>query len=260
MPDKPRYYSDEYLWQIGEKFAEISNKTDELLLAFARQEFKSNQAWEYARHGFSRRLGTLRHCIIGVFRTIPPEMSEVPTKAALYDAQVYLQSFIANVYGCVDNLAWVWTYEKGIKIERRRVGLRQKHSELRATFSSEFQNYLRGMSGWFDYLTEYRDALGHRIPLYIPPGSVLQRNMEAYSAIEARIHNALFAHDTAEYDRLSGEQDKLRIFQPTIIHSFNESKGLINFHAQMIADFLTVKELAYQFLDELKRRLADGVG
>src|SRR5258705_3509371 len=31
---------------------------------------------------------------------------------------------------------------------------------------------LSKLDTWFEYLVEYRDALAHRIPLYIPPGGV----------------------------------------------------------------------------------------
>jgi hypothetical protein len=247
-----RYYSDEFLAQLQTKYATVSNKTDELLIAFMRQQFKNEQAREYARHGFQRRLGTLRHCIQGVFRVIPPETAKVPLKPVLYDAQIYLQSFIANVYGCTDNLAWVWAYEQELGLDRSQVGLRQKHSKLRASFSPKFQAYLVGMNRWFDYVTEYRDALGHRIPLYIPPGGVPKENLDAFKDLDARMVAALNAFNPNEYDRLSEEQSKLLIFQPLIIHSYKEATGLPRFHAQLLADFLTVEEIAYKILNELK--------
>jgi hypothetical protein len=64
----------------------------------------------------------------------------VPNRNVLHDAQINIQAFIANVYGCIDNLAWVWVHEGGLekKIGRMRVGLREKHTELRATLPRNF--------------------------------------------------------------------------------------------------------------------------
>jgi hypothetical protein len=54
----------------------------------------------------------LRRCIDNVFRIIPPGAVKVPSKARLYDAQINIQAFVANVYGIVDNLTWIWVYEQ----------------------------------------------------------------------------------------------------------------------------------------------------
>ena len=245
------YYEDQHIAELRRQFRTIDHRTDELLIAFARQQLKDVQATEYWRHGFSRRLGTLRHCIQGVFRVIPPEMADVPPKEVLYDAQVYLQAFVANVYGCMDNLAWVWNFEKALGLGRGDVGLRSKHKKLRASFSAEFQTYIAGMDKWFEYITEYRDALGHRIPLYIPPGVVPKKSRPKYDELDVKIVTAMNRLDVEEADRLSDEQSKLLVFQPLIIHSYKEATGLPRFHAQLLADFATVEEIAYKVLKEL---------
>ena len=60
-------------------------------------------------------------------------------------------------------------------------------------------------------------------------------------------------HDHAEYDRLAGEQMKLGRFRPWVQHSFEEKAKPIVFHAQMLADFNTVDELARKMLTELTK-------
>ena len=112
-------------------------------------------------------MGTLVRCIQNVFELIPMETDEVPVREVLHDAQINIQSFFANVYGCIDNLAWVWVYEKGLdaNIHRNRVGLRAKHTEVRSSLSGALQGYLTTLDPWLDYIIEYRDALAHRIPL-----------------------------------------------------------------------------------------------
>jgi hypothetical protein len=66
---------------------------------------------EYVRHGFLRRLGTLQRCIQNIYFAYPPERSDIPSRNECVDLAINLQSFIFNVFGCIDNLAWVWAIE-----------------------------------------------------------------------------------------------------------------------------------------------------
>ncbi len=224
------------------------------MLAFIGHKFKNEQAKEYAHQGFSRRVGTLRRSLQNVFKIIPPGTIRVPPNEKLYDAQINLQSFVANVYGCTDNLAWVWVYERGLSksIERRRVGLRRSHTKLRSSISSKFRKYLEGMDPWFEYITEYRDSLGHRIPLYIPPGGVRPSDRAAYDDLEFRKITVLGHLNVHEYERLVAEQKRLFVFQPLMMHSFKEATAPCSFHWQILADFATVEELGQKMLVELK--------
>jgi len=159
------------------------------------------------------------------------------------------------VYGAIDNLAWVWVHERGLdtKIHRNRVGFREKHTEVRTSFSQDFQDYLRKLDPWLTYLVEYRDALAHRIPLYIPPGGVQPKNLDAFNDLSQRMWDALYVRlDGFEYERLSAEQEKLLVFQPLITHSVTETTAHYAFHVQMLADYLTVEELGYKLLKELE--------
>jgi len=250
-----RFFTTKQLADVRVKFKRIEGRTDRIVVKYVSYPFKNEQAREYALHGFGRRVGTLRRCIENAFKTVPPSTVKVPAKSKLYDAQINVQGFIANAYGSVDNLAWIWVHEQGLtkKIRRTQIGLRKRHNEVRASLSAEFQKYLEGLDGWFDYITEYRDALAHRIPLYIPPGGVRPRDAEAYNDLMQRMNNALSSFNGYEYERLSAEQSKLLVFQPLITHSVRETTAHFAFHAQLIADFLTIEELGQKMLMELKR-------
>jgi hypothetical protein len=71
--------------------------------------------------------------------------------------------------------------------------------------------------------------------------------------LEAKMTEAATKHDFAEYDRLAGEQMKLGRFRPWVQHSFEENAQPIVFHAQMLADFNTVDELARKMLMDLAK-------
>ena len=250
-----RYFTKKQLADIRLKHATVEKKTDELLLKFVYFPFKNEHAKHYAQQGFGRRVQVLRRCINNVFKIIPPGTTRVPSRARLYDAQINLQAFLANVYGIVDNLAWIWVYERGLadSIPRLHVGLGKENKSVRSSLSIELQSYLGTLEDWFTYLADFRHALAHRIPIYIPPGMVPQKNVDAYNTITMQMTDVLNRMRPHEYERLSEEQAKLLVFQPLIAHSTIETKVPCVFHVQLIADFLTVEALAERMLLELRR-------
>ncbi|MGY4500766.1 hypothetical protein ACVWYH_004697 [Bradyrhizobium sp. GM24.11] len=248
------FLTPEQIKEIEEKRGTLVLKYNKMLLKLPFTRLQQEKAAEYFLHGFVRRLGTLVRCVDNVFALIPMDTEHVPEKNVLHDAQINIQSFFANVYGCVDNLAWIWVYEKGLdrKIRRNSVGLRAKHTEVRSTLSVGFQDYLVKLDPWLEYIIEYRDALAHRIPLYVPPGGVPTKHVDAYNSLERGIQEALYVRgDPYEYERLSAEQNKLLVFQPLISHSMTETTARFAFHVQMVVDFLTVDEMGNKMLDEL---------
>jgi hypothetical protein len=252
-----RYFSGKQVSDIKAKFATIGRRTDRLMVQFTSFAFANDEAREYACHGFARRIQILRRCVQNVFKIVPPGTTKVPARERLHDAAINLQAFVANAYGCVDNLAWVWVHEKGLakEIEARQVGLRSHNTRVRRSLPLEFREYLEKLDdGWFPYIAEYRHALAHRIPLYIPPGGVRPKDVEAFNALTQRMSEALNNWRSAEFERLSVEQNRLLIFQPLMTHSIRETRAHFAFHAQLIADFLTVEELGWKMLAELRRK------
>lgn len=77
---------------------------------------------------------------------IPPERADIPSRDELTDATINIQSFVFNVFGGIDNLAWIWVWEKGQKrsdatpIADEHVGLGPKNTSVRSTLSQEFQD------------------------------------------------------------------------------------------------------------------------
>jgi hypothetical protein len=246
-----RYYSKKHLTGMREKLQTIGPKTDKLFLRFGAHQFTIEKGREYANQGFLRRIQTFKRCIENVFRILPPGAVKVPPRDRLHDAQINIQAAVVNTYGCVDNLAWIWVYERGLKVNRRQVGFRKHNTQVRQSLSQGFRSFLETRDEWFDYIADYRHALGHRIPLYIPPGSVLKKNHDAFNELQRRMNEALSTFRPYEYERLLVEQSKLLVFQPMMGHSFDEMEAPYRFHPQLLADFLTVEELALKVLDEL---------
>jgi hypothetical protein len=163
-----RAFTEEHIAAVRTKLQTVGSKTDRLMMKFVAHRFAEAKACEYARQGFARRIQTVRRCIENVFKIVPPNAARVPSKQRLHDAQINIQAAIANIYGCVDNLAWVWVYERGLSkhLKPRQVGLRKHNVQVRASLSEDFRAYLDTLEKWFEYLADFRHAVAHRIPLY----------------------------------------------------------------------------------------------
>jgi hypothetical protein len=250
------YYSDNALEQLADGYAAFGGKLNALLEKYILLDLRNPRAREFARQGFPRRLKVMARCINNVFEAIPPERTELPSRDELSDATINIQSFIFNVFGAIDNLAWIWMAENGQKrrdgtpIRDGHVGLGPDNTAVRGTLSQELQDYLKTLDAWFRHLAGLRHALAHRIPLYIPPYVIEAKDEAAYRDFETKMADAGKRGDFKEYDRLSAEQLRLGRFRPWIQHSFEENAKPVVFHAQMLADFNTVDELARKMVGE----------
>ena len=100
---------------------------------------------------------------------------------------------------------------------------------------------------WFAYLDDFRHALAHRIPLYIPPYRVLTSQVADHQQLRGRETEVLIRGDLEERKRVTAERLALGGFAPCIMHSFEEEAA----HPQMLGDFKTIEELAQKMLVEL---------
>lgn len=220
------YFNPATLSDLYTDFALVQAKYVYLIDHFTNRQYQQPRAREFAQHGFSRRLKTITRSVERVFALIPPESAGEQTAENRADTEVYIQAFVSNIFGSIDNLAWIWTYERqilqpnGQPLPKAWVGLRPDNAFLRGTLSTGFQQYLGTLADWFAYLEDYRHALAHRIPLYIPPLVVTPN------------------HPNGE-------------FRPLVMHSFEEGTQPFVFHPQMLADFNTIDSLGRRMLDEL---------
>lgn len=246
---------DELIEGLGTALDEISACKERVLL----HGFDNPSAWEYAVHGIARRLDTLSHCCTRVYDLLPPEQEEVPEAWDVKEATVHIQSFISNIIGVLDNLAWVWIIERRLKrkdgedFAPRQVKLSKDCRELWKDLPTEFRAKIVEFREWFEHVYEWRDALVHRIPLYIPPYSV--RDVETYNELEAAAHEALLKNDLMKYNEIDEKSEGMKFFAPLIKHSFSENSVPAVFHADLISDMRTVAllvSLLLSSLDELE--------
>jgi hypothetical protein len=252
-----RYYSDENIEILENERIHLRSRSLQLQQRFLEHQFRSEQAKEFALHGFSRRLSTLVRCIENTFSAVPTDLDRVPALDQTQDVAIQVQAFIFNVFGCLDNLAWTWVLERnvtksdGAPLPSEWVGLRSKNKVVRDSLGQEFRQFLESMSDWFKYLEEYRHALAHRIPLYVPPFAIAPNNAERYYELERSICTLTIRRKIAEARTQQLERDSLRFFRPWIVHSWTGEARPIQFHTQMVTDFNTIEAIGARLLDEL---------
>jgi hypothetical protein len=213
---------------------------------------KQEKAKEYLFHGALRRLRVIYRCINNIFTIFPIERESLLDQNELDDVMINLHAFFVNISGVMDNLAWVFVYEKGLAntLNQLQVGLFKK--ETKDNFSTEFRQYLDSIQvkTWHDkYLKDYRDTLSHRIPLYVPPKTLNSAQRSQLDLIEKEMNDSFKLGDINTVDRLHGEEDKVGDVCPFFMHSLSESKGeYVALHVQIITDFKTIEEIAGNFL------------
>lgn len=129
---------------------------------------KNNSAREFLQHGAMRRQKILNRCVLKVFEIYHHRREHALSDDELSELCIVLHAFYGNIFGLMDNLAWVLNFEKSLGFERKEVGLYGK--KFKKSLNRGFRTYLICRYNWYnDHLKEFRDSISHRIPLYIPP-------------------------------------------------------------------------------------------
>jgi len=249
-------YTDQDVARMVEVRDEWAVRADTLTTQLFVRQYRHAASQEVTVHGFYRRLDTLGHCIERVFEELPPQEAE-PDKAVLMDVTVMIQSFYINVFGAIDNLARVWVYEANVTrpnddpLPDRFIGFTARNRYVRDSLTPKMTAYLARVADWFEYLENYRNALAHRIPLYIPPRQVNQAEADETKRLEEEIALAYRERRIEDVGPLRARQINLGRFEPVIMHSFGEGARPVRFHAQMLNDYSTVVEFAETVLGEI---------
>ena len=174
------------------------------------------------------------------------------------DATAFIQSFLINVYGSLDNLAHIWCHEKDLRnskgnfLDPKFVGLGSKNKLVRSSLPSSVRSYLEKCEKWLKYLEDYRHSLAHRIPLYIPPYRLSPKNEVLYRNLDTQRIIAMSQKQWQIADEIMDQMDGIGVFEPYIMHSFGERAKPIVFHSQLICDLATIIEIGEKIMRSLK--------
>lgn len=248
------FFSAQDVAELNKAKDDLHGKFNALKDKLVARTFNSDRGRAYAFEGLVRRLDTMIRAIDHVFNVLPPEQASIPETDDTVTATILIQSFIINVQGCLDNLAWIWVYETnqkdkwGCDLERRAVGLGEGYWFLRKSFSKRFRKYLKSRKKWFRHVSEFRDSLAHRIPLYVVPFIVSGPNVPEYNRLQ---REAFAAPDYKTYLELKSQQKELGAYRPWMTHSPTEGAPVAVFHQQMLQDCLTIDECANKLFEEI---------
>jgi PhoPQ-activated pathogenicity-related protein len=251
-------YSEDALNQLKQKYTELLSRYSDLAITVGAftQSLKSERAREFMVHGVSRRLWMIYRCIVNIFRLFPPDQAKPLLSDDRLDVEINLHAFLINIYGTMENLGLAAGYESELigkksegKIPRRQVSL--FNEKFRRRLNKPLKEYLNqsGVDSWYrEYAKNYRDALAHRVPPYVPPSALNDDEQQRYQAIEKEISTLYSTYDFDRIEALRNEQERLGRANPFFIHSFAERVRPLYLHAQVLVDFLTIQELVEVFV------------
>ena len=183
-------------------------------------------------------------CLHEIFEVFPPDRHTLLEDHERLRVEVALQAFLINLFGVFDNAAWVFLHEKNVSLKRSSIGLflppTQKHlPEPLVAFVTEPQ-----IASWHEkYVKPYRDALAHRIPLYVPPMGLTEPEHSRFSELQDAIFTALRDGDLSKVEVLQKEQGGLGSVLPVYAHSLSAAEGAGKkdcwLHPQVLVDAKT---------------------
>lgn len=236
--------------EAGRRFINLYWKFSDL---WAREIIKDKKALEFLLHGASRRVKVIKRCIDNIYEIFPPDRESLLKNDELTDVVINMHAFLINSYGLLENLAWAWIYEKEIKSlinNKWQVGLFK--AETQEHFTEKFRAYLNteNIQNWnSDYLVNYRDALAHQIPLYVPPKHLTPEQIEKEKELEIKIRLFIKSNDFDAVELLRNEQENLGSVAPMFIHSLTTENKYAILHYQIINDFKTIEEIVNNYCE-----------
>lgn len=237
-PEVPPALVDQHA-QLQERLQETYVRVSE----FSFNCLTKDQSREFMSHGVARRLRVIARCAHNIFSIFPPDRRATLDRDSLEDVNINLHAFVLHVNALQDNLAWAYVLEFGLPLGRHAVSLFK--DELKRRLPLPIQEFLdqESIATWQkEYSTDFRDALAHRIPLYVPPAQLTEADKQRAAELDGEFHRLVRSHDFDGVERVQDEQNALGTACPQFAHSLRTSAHHI-LHPQVICDGLTALEL-----------------
>ncbi len=251
-------YSIEKIQELNDFRVNLKSKHQALFSKISVLNCNLNKAdaREFLMQGAGRRLKTITRCLENIFEIFPVDREDKLSSDELSDITINIHSYFINIAGLFDNLGWVFVYENDLygkprdnKINRHGVGLFNEKTQAR--LKPDLVTYLteERISSWYEnYSKGYRDALVHRIPLYVPPAILNGEEAETYRGIEQDIGQLDLSkpEDINSWGEMMESQKALGSISMVFAHSAGENDPVF-LHAQLVCDYLTVEEVMENF-------------
>ena len=220
----------------------------------ASQSFENKDALYFLKHGLGRRIILVNRALQGLFTSIPIDLDEIPEEDKLSDASIYLQALFTNIYGCLDNLAWIWVHnnqqnKKLANIKKQYVGLNPENMTLRQTLPEIFLKELEKFDDWIKYIKDVRDNLAHQIPLYLIPSVIHTEKVKDFQNLENIKLEALILEGIEAFEKIEAEQSAMSSYRPYWAKQSNKHTYTYLIHPCAINDVNALTQLIENFFD-----------
>lgn len=251
-------FSSRALRHLHDEIDGLRMKHDDLQVELFNIRLSDAEANNYLRYGVQRRLSIIESSVQTIFDELPPEQVEIPESRVIDNVTICLHANIFNVFGLLDCLAHIWAKElnvllpDGSNFPDSQIGFSKKQKKFRSELTPRLLEHLNSIQSWFHYLENYRHALAHRIPPYVPPYMVDPSDEEKYVRLRKKQSRT---RNTEDRKALEEEIRAICHFKAMLVPNVGDHRETF-FHPQLLTDFLTVSELCRLFFEELKSRQA----
>ena len=249
-------YSEEQLADYESQRDGWLKRADSLRDLILAYPLRHDQAGEYARSGFARRICHLEHAMARMAEVYPPNLKHA-SRDRVRDAELIIQAFVMNVFGALDNLAWAWAIKRNLKGPKEKalyrnelcfVGPRSK--TLVASLTPDLREAIAGAGEWFKHVGEYRHGIVHQIPIYTPR-LLSNKDVEELDELNAELNLAVTSGDAVGIRRNLDRRHRLGAYGAVMALNGQHSTMLL--HPQMVCDLSTVVSLGETIMSELNR-------
>jgi hypothetical protein len=254
-------YTEDQIEKIEAEYTKVHHGLQTLMLqtVLAGQESGHAGVREHLLYGAARRLTILKRCLENIFNVFPLTACKPLQKNMVYDVEINLHAYVMSLSGIFDNWAWTFVYRHDLLAEvggKHGVGLfREDTSKY---LPKPLLEYLasKKVTDWHEkYLKSYRDALAHRIPLYIPPTEFTNEEGKRYNDLESKKVELIKAMEWEKLDALYEEQEKIGRPSFMFLHSFKgEPSKPVLLHPQLLCDGLAVVEFGALYMKNWNER------
>ena len=186
------FYNDEVIKNIEEEFrlflldksqyAEIAK----LISIIAPNNTLQTQLYHFAYYGLLRRIKILNKCVENIFSIRNFYSESIPSDDELTSITINLQCFIINLYGTLENLAWLYAICTDFNGSKFDNSFFAKKKKLLNTLPENIKKSFIGDGKWLDHIKKIRDLLAHQVPLYIPPYCVMMEKEDKWQTLESK--------------------------------------------------------------------------
>lgn len=270
-PNSGRGYSPKQLEEFAKTAQRLLNETAGMrfVLGELAHRLTNPRARTFALQGIGRRLPLIARSARNIFTLYPPDAAELLSFETCDEVSIQFQAFAINMYGLLDNIAWVCVLESGGALNPLRIGLFKR--EVAPYLPNELKDYVGQPTSltWFnEYGKAYRDSTAHRIPPYLPSRAYTAEEGKTYQELDSRASEALIKAGRAhadvtralglmeQYEQLVQERESLGSNSLLVALSLNgeDPTPPVLLHPQVLCDWGLALELLQVFDRSLRRK------